>query len=70
MKLKRLLNALKKLINLLDNPIDNLKHWLYRDRKIKGNWWYRIKVPMANKGYYGIELAVYKKQQPAADRKI
>lgn len=58
---KWLRDRLKKLINLVDNPIDNLKHWLWRDRHLKGDWYYRIRVPMKNKGYYGFEVVLYKK---------
>lgn len=58
---KWLPKPLRKLINLVDDPFDNLKHWLYRDRVLKGDWRYRIRVPMANKNYYGFEIAVYKK---------
>ena len=61
MKLKWLRKKLGKLINWLDNPIDNLKHALWRERRIKGNWYYRIRVPMKNKGYFGIEIAILKK---------
>ena len=58
---QQLRKKLKKFLNLVDNPIDNIKHWLYRNRQIKGDWWYRIRVPMKNKGYFGFEIAIYKK---------
>lgn len=61
--LRWLQKKLKKLINLIDDPIDNLKHWLWRDRPIKNGWRYRIRVPMKNKYYYGFEITIYKEKQ-------
>jgi hypothetical protein len=59
---KWLLEKLKKLINIVDNPIDNLKHWLWSDTEIKNGWYLRIRVPMKNKSYYGFEITIHRKE--------
>lgn len=58
---------IKKILNKIDDPIDNLKHWLWRDRPICGKWRGRIRLPMKNKGYFGFEIAIYKERSKKSD---
>lgn len=57
-------NWLKKklndLINYIDDPFDNLKHYLFGYHKIFGKC-VLIKVPMKNKNYYGFEIRIVEK---------
>lgn len=62
MKSKLLPKKLRQLINIIDTPIDKMKHWLWRDRPLTKNFNYRIRVPMKNKGYYGFELTIYRRK--------
>lgn len=57
MKKDRLFKWLKK---HYDDPIDNLKHWLWRDTPLKNGWRLRVRVPMKNKKYYGFEISIRK----------
>jgi hypothetical protein len=54
---------LKTLINFVDDPIDNLKHFLYGNHSISKNWELKVKVPMMGKKYYGFEIAIRRKDE-------
>lgn len=54
---------LQKLINSIDDPIDNLKHFLWSKWKLKNGWVLRIRVPMKNKNYFGFEITITKEKR-------
>lgn len=62
-KLQWLLKKLKKLINFVDDPVDNLKHWLWHEWNLKNGWIFRVRVPMKNKKYYGFEAVITKRKE-------
>ena len=54
------MHFIKWLINRIDDPWDNFKHWLYG---YHFNGKIRIKIPMKNKNYYGFEIQYIRKEK-------